>query len=82
MAKRKLIDYEQAFLRFYSEKYNVKYIKVRNNHKLIATEVILYNENKRLIKKQPVPNDVTLINMFDRLDENKLYEVSEIIGKE
>lgn len=79
---KSLSDYEKTFIKYFADKYNVKYIKVKNNHKQIPTQIFLYNENKRLIKNQPIPKDVTLVNMFDWLIENKVYSISEIYRKE
>lgn len=76
----KLSIYEKFFLNYYSNKYDVAYIKVKNNNGMVPTLVTLYNRNKRVIKT-PTYCGVTVKNMFMWLQENKLYPINEIINK-
>ncbi len=76
----KLTAYENSFLQFYTERYDVAYIKVKNNTGIVPTLVCLYNANKRVIKI-PTFNGVTVKNMFFWLKANKLYAIDEIISK-
>lgn len=77
----KIKDYEKQFIQYYRNNYNAVFMKVNHNKGFVPTKVTLYNENKRVIKHQPVYFGVTVRNMFAWLDENKIYTIDDILKK-
>lgn len=77
----KLNEYEINFLKYYSNKYNVAFIKVNHNEGKISTDVTLYSRNKKAIKHKPTYCGVTVKTMFQWLEENRIYSVIDLINE-
>lgn len=62
-----LKEYEINFLKYYSNKYNVAFIKVKHNKGVMNTDVTLYTRNKKAIRHKPTYCGVTVKKMFQGL---------------
>ncbi len=76
-----LKEYEINFLKYYSNKYDVAFIKVKHNKGAINTDVILYSKNKKAIRHKPTYCGVTVKTMFQWLEENKIYKLIDLINE-
>ena len=76
-----LKEYEINFLKYYSNKYDVAFIKIKHNKGAINTDVILYSKNKKAIRHKPTYCGVTVKTMFQWLEENKIYKLIDLINE-
>ena len=76
-----LKKYEVDFLKYYKNIYNVAFIKVKHNKGNINSDITLYSHNKKAIKHKPTYQGVTVKNMFQWLEENKIYNVIDLINE-
>lgn len=76
-----LKDYEINFLKYYRNKYNIAFIKVKHNKGGINTDVTLYTRNKKAIRHKPTYYGVTVKTMFQWLEANKIYKVIDLINE-
>lgn len=76
-----LIEWEYRFLKYYLDKFNAKWMRVFNNkHPLLATRVDLYTIYKRRLKNQPLTENLTYSNMFEKLEEGKWYFIPDLLN--
>lgn len=77
----KLTEWEIAFLKYYLNNYNAKWMKVYSNkHPIFETRVYLYTIFKRKLKKQPLSSEVTYAGMFKQLIEGKWYFIPDLLN--
>ena len=78
---RDLTEWEYKFLNYFLEKFSAKWVRVFNNkHPLLATRVDLYSVYKRKLKHQPLTESLTISNMFEKLQEGKLYFIPDLLN--
>jgi hypothetical protein len=75
-----LRKWEIIFLKYYSTKYNAKWIRVyRNKHGILDTIVVLYNVYKKKLKKQARTGQQTFTHMFRYLKEGDWYYIPDLL---
>lgn len=75
-----LTEWEYRFLKYYLDKFNAKWMRVfSNKHPLLATRVDLYTIYKRRLKNQPLTENLTYSNMFEKLEEGKWYFIPDLL---
>lgn len=78
-----LTKWERAFLNYYLECFNAKWMRVFNNkHPLLDTRIDLFNVYKRKLKVQPQEGQETYTNMFKNLIEGKWYFIPDLLNEE
>lgn len=79
----KLTQWEVAFLNYYFNKCNAKWMRVYNNkHPVFETRVFLYTVFKRKLKNQPISGEVTYTGMFKPLVEGEWYFIPKLLNKD
>lgn len=75
-----LTKWEKAFLVYYLNGYNAKWMRVFNNkHPLLDTRIDLFTIYKRKLKVQPVEGQETYANMFKNLKEGEWYFIPQLL---
>ena len=78
----KLNECERRILKFYLNKYNVKWMRVFNNkHPFIETTVEFFTFWGIKIKNQPIAGERTYIKMFEQLSEGRYYFIPNLLKR-
>lgn len=73
-------QYELLMLEYYEKFHNADRIKVINNNNIFkSTEVLFYKKYARSgLINSPIPNQETVIFLFDYLKENEIYKIKTV----